>query len=64
MARARAASVRYSSSLATASSRGIASRSFRRADVSIAYRAKPRVRAQAMHAIDYCGLDAVLNLFN
>jgi phosphoserine phosphatase len=34
------------------------------ADVSIAYRAKPRVRAQAMHAIDHCGLDAVLNLFN
>jgi phosphoserine phosphatase len=33
------------------------------ADVSIAYRAKPRVRAQAMHAIDHCGLDAVLNLF-
>ena len=34
-----------------------------RADVSVAYRAKPRVRAQAMHAIDHCGLDAVLNLF-
>jgi phosphoserine phosphatase len=34
------------------------------ADVSIAYRAKPRVRAQAMHAIDHCGLDAVLNLFS
>jgi phosphoserine phosphatase len=33
------------------------------ADVSIAYRAKPLVRAQAMHAIDHCGLDAVLNLF-
>jgi phosphoserine phosphatase len=33
------------------------------ADVSVAYRAKPRVRAQAMHAIDHCGLDAVLNLF-
>ena len=33
------------------------------ADVSIAYRAKPRVRAAAMHAIDHCGLDAVLNLF-
>ena len=32
-------------------------------DVSVAYRAKPRVRAQAMHAIDHCGLDAVLNLF-
>jgi phosphoserine phosphatase len=35
-----------------------------RADVSVAYRAKPRVRAQAMHAIDHCGLDAVLNLFS
>ena len=36
---------------------------FDAADVSIAYRAKPRVREQAMHAIDHCGLDAVLNLF-
>ena len=34
------------------------------ADVSIAYRAKPRVRREAMHAIDHCGLDAVLNLFD
>ena len=33
------------------------------ADVSVAYRAKPRVRAAATHAIDHCGLDAVLNLF-
>ena len=33
------------------------------ADVSIAYRAKPKVRARAMHAIDCCGLDSVLNLF-
>ncbi len=33
------------------------------ADVSIAYHAKPRVRAQATYAIDHCGLDAVLNLF-
>jgi phosphoserine phosphatase len=33
------------------------------ADVSVAYRAKPRVRTAAMHCIDYCGLDAVLNLF-
>ena len=33
------------------------------ADVSIAYHAKPLVSARAMHAIDYCGLDAVLNLF-
>jgi phosphoserine phosphatase len=35
----------------------------READVSIAYHAKPKVRAEAMHAIDHCGLDAVLNLF-
>ena len=35
----------------------------RAADVSIAYRAKPLVRAEATYAIDYCGLDAVLNLF-
>jgi phosphoserine phosphatase len=34
-----------------------------RADVSVAYRAKPRVRAAAVHAIDHSGLDAVLNLF-
>ena len=34
------------------------------ADVSVAYRAKPRVRARAMHAIDHCGLDAMLNLFS
>src|SRR5262249_32478265 len=34
------------------------------ADVSIAYRAKPVVRAQADYAIDYCGLDAALNLFD
>ncbi len=33
------------------------------ADVSVAYRAKPVVRAAATHAIDHCGLDAVLNLF-
>jgi phosphoserine phosphatase len=36
---------------------------FREADVSIAYRAKPVVRAQATHAIDFGGLDAVANLF-
>jgi len=35
----------------------------RRADVSVAYHAKPVVRSAATHAIDYCGLDAVLNLF-
>ena len=33
------------------------------ADISIAYHAKPIVRAQATYAIDHCGLDAVLNLF-
>lgn len=36
---------------------------FAAADVAIAWRAKPRVRALATHAIDHCGLDAVLNLF-
>ena len=35
----------------------------READVSIAYHAKPKVRAEATHAVDHCGLDAVLNLF-
>jgi phosphoserine phosphatase len=34
-----------------------------RADVSIAYRGKPIVRAQTTYAIDHCGLDAALNLF-
>jgi len=29
----------------------------------VAYRAKPLVRAQARYAINYCGLDAVLNFF-
>jgi len=33
------------------------------ADVSVAWHAKPIVRAQATHAIDHGGLDAVLNLF-
>jgi phosphoserine phosphatase len=33
------------------------------ADVSVAYHAKPAVRAACTYAIDYCGLDAVLNLF-
>ena len=33
------------------------------ADISVAYRAKPVVRARATYTIDYCGLDAVLNLF-
>ena len=36
---------------------------FAEADVSVAYRAKPVVRAAATHAIDHCGLDGVLNLF-
>ena len=35
----------------------------KQADVSIAYHAKPVVRAQATYAIDRCGLDAALNLF-
>jgi phosphoserine phosphatase len=33
------------------------------ADVSVAYHAKPLVRAQATYAINHSGLDAVLNLF-
>ena len=33
------------------------------AGVSVAYRAKPVVRAQADYALDYSGLDGVLNLF-
>ena len=37
---------------------------FAEADVSVAYRAKPVVRAKATHAIDHCGLDGVLNLFS
>ena len=36
---------------------------FDEADVSVAYRAKPVVRARATHAIEHCGLDGVLNLF-
>ena len=36
---------------------------FAEADVSIAYRAQPVVRAQATHTLDVCGLDGVLNLF-
>jgi len=35
----------------------------RLADVSVAYHAKPIVRAETTYAIDYCGLDAVLKLF-
>jgi len=35
----------------------------RAADVSIAYRARQVVRCEATYAINYCGLDAVLNLF-
>jgi phosphoserine phosphatase len=37
---------------------------FAAADISVAYRAKPVVRAKATHALDYCGLDGVLNLFS
>jgi phosphoserine phosphatase len=33
------------------------------ADVSVAYHAKPVVRAACSYALDYCGLDAVVNLF-
>ena len=36
---------------------------FAAADVSVAYHAKPLVRSRATHAIDHCGLDAILNLF-
>jgi len=35
----------------------------REAGVSIAFHAKPVVRAQADYALDYCGLDGILNLF-
>jgi phosphoserine phosphatase len=34
------------------------------AGVSIAYRAKPVVQAKATHALNFTGLDGVLNLFN
>ena len=34
------------------------------AGVSVAYRAKPVVRAQATHALSFSGLDGVLNLFD
>jgi len=34
------------------------------AGVSIAYHAKPVVRERATHAVNYVGLDGVLNLFN
>ena len=33
------------------------------AGVSVAYHAKPRVRERATYALDHCGLDGVLNLF-
>ncbi|MFO1414959.1 MAG: phosphoserine phosphatase SerB [Burkholderiales bacterium] len=36
---------------------------FAAADVSIAYHAKPVVRAAATHTLDFCGLDGALNLF-
>ncbi len=34
------------------------------AGISVAYRAKPVVRAQATHSLSYSGLDGVLNLFD
>jgi phosphoserine phosphatase len=37
---------------------------FAAADVSVAYHAKAVARASATYAIDHCGLDAVLNLFD
>ncbi|MBM3353242.1 MAG: phosphoserine phosphatase SerB [Betaproteobacteria bacterium] len=33
------------------------------AGISVAYRAKPAVKDSATHALDHCGLDAVLNLY-
>jgi phosphoserine phosphatase len=36
---------------------------FAEADVSVAYRAKAVVREKATHMVDFCGLDAVVNLF-
>jgi len=33
------------------------------AGVSVAYRAKPLARGKADYALDYVGLDGVLNLF-
>lgn len=34
------------------------------AGLSVAFRAKPIVRSETTHAIDYCGLDAILNFFS
>jgi phosphoserine phosphatase len=34
------------------------------AGMSVAYRAKPVVRSETTHAIDHCGLDAILNFFD
>jgi hypothetical protein len=31
--------------------------------VSVAYRAKPVVHSETTHAINHCGLDAILNWF-
>ncbi len=33
------------------------------AGVSVAYRAKPIVHSETTHAINWCGLDAILNFF-
>jgi phosphoserine phosphatase len=35
----------------------------REAGISVAFRAKPVVRAQATYALNWSGLDGVLNLF-
>ncbi|UOF93971.1 MAG: phosphoserine phosphatase SerB [Bordetella sp.] len=37
---------------------------FKAAGFSIAYHAKPIVREQANHFLDFCGLDGILNLFD
>jgi phosphoserine phosphatase len=34
------------------------------AGISVAYHAKPIVRSETKHAINHCGLDAVLNYFS
>jgi phosphoserine phosphatase len=34
------------------------------AGISIAYRAKPIVQERSDYAINYCGLDAILNLLD
>jgi phosphoserine phosphatase len=34
------------------------------AGLSVAFRAKPVVRSETTHAVDYCGLDSILNFFS